>query len=179
MNNLGILLIDMQDFFIKRCHPKEIELLIESQKKLFNFTYEKRVPIFVLEYFPVGETTEKLEKELSKNKNYFVRKEGDNGFIVAPPSIEDTFEEIQQNRRFRNLLEKEKIQNLILTGVHKDACVLKTAIGAKNRNYNIFTSEELCDRTKKEVQWFYENSNHYQTLSELLNVVSSPKTKSF
>lgn len=171
MKNLGILLIDMQEFFIKKCHPKEMEILIKSQKKLLNFAYKKEIPVFVLEYISVGETIEELEEELSKNKSYFMRKEGDNGFIIAPPYIEDTFEEIKQNRKLRNLLNEEKIQNLILTGIHKDASVLKTAIGAKNRNYNIFTSEELSDRTKKEIPWFYENSNHYQTLSELLNRV--------
>lgn len=172
MNHLGILLIDMQDFFIERCPPKEIEILIKSQKKLLNFAYKKGIPVFALEYISVGETTEKLKRELSKNKSYFIRKEGDNGFIIAPPHIEDTFEEIKQNRKIRNLLEKEEIQNLILTGIHKDACVLKTAIGAKNRKYNIFTSEELCDRTKKNIPWFYENSNHYKTLSELLDKIS-------
>jgi len=172
MKNLGILLIDMQEFFIKKCHPKEMEILIKSQKKLLNFAYKKEIPVFVLEYISVGETIEELEEELYKNKNYFMRKEGNNGFIIAPPYIEDTFEEIKQNRKLRNLLNEEKIQNLILTGIHKDVCVLKTAIGAKNRNYNIFTSEELSDRTKKEIPWFYENSNHYQTLSELLNRVS-------
>ena len=69
---------------------------------------------------------------------------------------------------------EEQIKNLIITGINKDACVLETAKGAKKRKYNIFTAEELMNWNKIKVEWFYDNSNHYQTLKELLDNFSNP-----
>lgn len=172
MKNLGIMIIDMQDFFINSSHPKEIEILVDAQKKLLNFASENAIPVFVLEYFAKGRTTQELKEGLSKNKEYVILKENDNGFIRAPNNIEETFEAEYQNMQLQEKLREEGIKNLILTGINKDACVLKTAKGAEKRQYNIFTAEELMNRTKIDVGWFYHHSNHNQTLNELLESVS-------
>jgi nicotinamidase-related amidase len=173
MKNLGILLIDMQEHWINSSLPKEIENLIDAQKRLFNFVLERQIPIFVLEYIDSGKTIKELTQALSKNKTYFIPKYEDNGFIIdglfsAPDSLKEEY----QNQELKKILEKEEIKKLILTGITKDACVLETAKGAKKRNYPIFTAEELMNMNKFKVEWFYNNSNHYKTLTELLNGIS-------
>lgn len=168
MDNLGILLIDMQNHFIEQNLPNEVKELIDSQKRLLNFAFKNGVPIFVLEYNGLGETIEELKKELSKNRSYFINKYRNNGFLLTEPMWEsDSLKEEYQNKEFQDKLIEEQIKNLIITGVNKDACVLETTEGAKRRNYNIFTSEELMNKRKMEVGWFARYSNHYPTLDEL------------
>jgi nicotinamidase-related amidase len=173
MKQLGILLIDMQDYFINQNLPKEIEQLISAQKRLLNFASENQIPIFALEYQSVKEkygiTSKELKEELQRNKVYFISKYEDNGFLSRDSIIMgDISGKDHQNLELIKALQREQIKNLILTGINKDACVLKTAEGAKERKYEIFTSEELMNRRKMEVEWFSRYSNHHQTLNELL-----------
>jgi isochorismate hydrolase len=169
MNNLGIMLIDMQEEFIWNPMPREIIELVESQKKLFNFACEKQIPIFVLEYIDSGKTIDELITTLSKNKTYFLPKYKNDGFVKSYHILEN--KELS-NEQLIEKLDEEKITNLIFTGVNKDACVLATVKNAKNRGYKIFTAEELMNRKKQCEYWYYENSNHYETLTELLNEIS-------
>ncbi|MCK9567978.1 cysteine hydrolase [Candidatus Pacearchaeota archaeon] len=172
MENLGILVIDMQEDFIGRNKPREIEELIQYQKKLFKFAHKKKIPIFILEWENCGKTSEELISELSNNKTYFIPKYENNGFLNEDLVWEeDSFKEEYQNKELSNLLEKEQIKNLILTGISKDACVLATTLGAKRRGYNPFTSDELMNKRKKDVYEFHEYSNHYETLQELLEAI--------
>ena len=163
----------MQDYFIKDSLPNEIEQLIQYQKILLNFASQKEVPIFVLEYqdeeIQMGNTTKELLIEMQKNEVYFIPKYQDNGFLKERPySGENSFEMKHQNYELSRKLEEGQIKHLIITGINKDACVLKTAKGAKSRNYTIFTAEELMNMNKLRVEWFYNNPTHYQTLNGLL-----------
>lgn len=174
MKNLGIMLIDMQEGFIWSPMPREIVELVESQKKLFNFAYEKQIPIFVLEYIGSGKTIDELTTALSNNKTYFLPKYKNDGFARSYHILE---EEELSNEQLIEKLNEEKITDLIFTGVNKDACVLATVQNAKKRGYKIFTSEELMNRKKQCEYWYYHNSNHYETLTELLSEISKVKTE--
>lgn len=173
MRNLGILLIDMQEFFLDRKPNEDIKELIESQKKLFNFAYDNGIPIFALEYTDCGKTIEELISALSKNKTYFIPKYEINAFLVEHPphSVQDSLEIKYQNKELKKRLAECRVKKLILTGISKGACVLETAKGAKKRGYNLLTSEELTNKPEMKINWFYENSAHYETLQELLDAI--------
>jgi nicotinamidase-related amidase len=182
---LGIMLIDMQE----GCTIKEKENLVAAQIKLLNYAAQKDIPVFTLEYIGERKTISELQEPLSKVNNHFIEKYNDNAFIKLTDKYiksdlrkgskdyvlfgDEWQENPPENKKLKKLLNKNKIKQIILTGIYKDACIFKTAKGAKKRGYEIFTSDELMEPHKLEFGWYPENSNHYKTLDELIKKIES------
>lgn len=172
---LGILLIDMQEGFV----IDEREELVETQIKLLDFAKDRKIPIFTLEYFCKGETIKELQTFLEEQNNKIIKKYNDNAFIKMESKYYPYYfykdlepeQRCPENKELLKSLKEKKIDKLILTGINKTGCVLKTARGAKKRGYVIYTSEELMNESYSLGHWYYENSNHYKTLKELLNKI--------
>ena len=163
MQNLGILLIDMQENFLNWNNPflekKEIARLVEAQIRFLGITKRKKIPVFTLEYENRGETIPKLQEILKQSENYVIRKKKSNGF---------------NNPELSLLLKEKRIKNLILTGIYSYACVKETSEGAKNEGFNVFTSQELMDKSYDcYTRWYQANTNYSKTIGELLTKISN------
>jgi len=147
--NLAVILIDMQDYFINHDEKRN---LIPNQLLVLNFCRIKNIPVAVFEYRNRGETTAMLKKEIVKfspeNICTFIKR-SDDAF-----SVED----------FDGWLKEKNIQTLLLMGINACACVYDTANTAIKNGYKIMTSDTLitgycneCKSEKKHV-WYMENS---------------------
>jgi nicotinamidase-related amidase len=173
MQDLGILLIDMQEYFIDLLsgprHSEETKKLIQTQKRLLSFAKINKIPVFVLEYKGFGKTIDEVEESLRGNESYSVEKVRENGFTTKmEPDRAGLIGKIWENKELIKGLKKKRIKKLIITGVYKTSCVLKTASGAKRRGYEVFTSEDLMNFEYLKEPWFYNHSNHYEKLDDLL-----------
>jgi nicotinamidase-related amidase len=156
MQNLGILVIDMQENFF----TEDKERLVRAQTKLLAWIKKRQIPIFTLEYDGKGETIPQLREMLKKRQSYFIKKYNVNGFEDNP---ELTF-----------LLERWGIKNLVLTGIYHYACIKETAEGAKDNGIKVFTSEDLMDRTYDSyTRWYQEHTDYSSTLKELIRKIAN------
>ena len=164
MNNLGILVIDMQEDFLNDpllFKETEKERLVNAQIKFLNIAREKQIPVFTLEYNGSGRTIPKLKKILRESKSYFVKKNYCGGF--------------NKNEAFSCLLERWRIKNLILTGIYANACVCETTKGAKEKGMNVFTSRELMNEMfESDIRWYQKNTTYFQNLDDLIKEISNP-----
>ena len=164
MQNLGILLIDMQENFINGNNPlleeKEMARLVEAQIRFLNIAKRKQIPVFTIEYENRGKTILKLQEILRQSENYIIKKKKSNGF---------------NNPELSPLLKGKGIKNLILTGIYSNVCIRETAEGAKNEGFNVLTCRELVDIPYEcYVRWYRENTDYSQKLDELLRKISNP-----
>jgi nicotinamidase-related amidase len=156
MQNLGVLVIDMQESFF----TEDKERLVRAQTKLLAWTEKRQIPIFTLEYDGKGETILQLREMLKEKQSYFIKKDNVKGF--------------EDNLPFISLLERWRIKNLILTGIYHYACVLRTAEGAKDNGIKVFTSEELMDRTYDNyTKWYQEHTDYSPTLIGLMRKITN------
>ena len=182
----------MQNKFLSKINYEERNALIGTHIKLLDYAKKNKIPVFTLEYDGSGNTTKELSQELATLDNTYLNKYNNNAFLKIPPEYHNLhFEENPkwdlENRNNRrdypensNLITKidnKKITDIIITGVFKSACVLATTKGAYNRYINTHTSEELMEdpiseKKSSEQRWFYENSNHYKTLDELIENIN-------
>lgn len=147
--NLAVILIDMQDYFID---SNEKRNLIPNQLLVLNFCRIKNIPVAVFEYRNRGETTTMLKKEIVKfspeNICTFIKR-SDDAF-----SVED----------FDGWLKEKNIQTLLLMGINACFCVYDTANSAIKNGYKIMTSDTLIagyDNDYKSIKthdWYMENS---------------------
>jgi len=164
-SGLAGLIIDMQDYFLRRIEEKERGNMIQSQIGLIHYFSEQNIPIFILEYKKRGETIEDITKEIdfSKNEKPLTKTIGD-GFY---------------HTRLQRLLKKHKSKNLILMGIYADDCVKATAEGAlSRRRYRIHTARDLIAEkkgyTNEEMEKTIENyysavGTFFRTGKELIN----------
>ena len=162
MNNLGILLIDMQEnFYIEQ---NEKRRLVRTQLHLLDWAGDKQIPVFALKFKNKGgNILPELERALTKVESYIIPKELENGFY--------------DNIMLTSLLEKMKINDLIFTGIYSHACVWETANAAKEEGgFNVFTSEELMNKSSINwyARWYQENTNYFTKADELMANFSNP-----
>lgn len=191
MNGLGIVVIDMQQEFIKKDKFMQYNL-IEKQLSLINFAKSNNIPLFALEYINYNKTIEKLRIPLINANAMFIEKYNDNAFIKLPNprgfrkyiyNLEDgellndsfpdgNYKPYVEESDLNSILRKNKIQNLVLTGIHKDACVLRTAKGAKERGYSLMLSKDITDDGNSEYydseKWYSQNTNYFVSLDDLV-----------
>lgn len=128
---LAVLLIDMQEFYVKTVSKDEIEKEVPYQIAVLDYCKENNIPVFVLEANPAmnGHTIPVLKEKInSLTKKDYIFKEEEDGFVDT--SLDE-------------LLKQENIKHVLLMGVYASLCVKSTAEGALRRGYNIMTSKDI------------------------------------
>ncbi len=197
MQNLGILVIDMQPTFIEKIDFYKKDSLINKQLALIDFAEDNNIPLFVLEYIVSLETIEKLKEPLINAGSFFIDKYNDNAFIIIEnPKGEEghkyisnldpiilrkyfsgkfCYEKDVKESELESILKEKRIKNLILTGVHKDACVLATAKEAKKRGYNLIIAKDLMDEDEGYADdWYQKNTTYLNSIHQIYNLIQSP-----
>lgn len=145
----ALLIIDMQEPFLREHQRDEVALMIQAQIELIRECKKQNVPIIVVEFAKHGNTIPELQAELSGYKNlHFVVKRSDDAFLGTA---------------LRSFLDDFGVEEVILAGVNASYCVFETAQSAVKYKFRIVTSERLISdspRNKKKdksLWWYREN----------------------
>ena len=166
VKNKALVLIDMQDFFLKNFVPSVKKKLIHNQTVLIDLCVKNNIPIIVLEYkcrgIFRGETILQLKKKIKPILKEVIIKESNSGFT-------DT--------NLNTVLKDLKTKEVILAGINANGCIQDTAIGALYRGYKVTTSlgvianlsRKDLDLSKRNKNWFMDNTNFFETVEDLIN----------
>ncbi len=126
---LAVLLIDMQDFFLKEVSEEEKKSEIPYQLEVLDYCKDNNIPVFVLEYLECGETTRILKEKVdSLPVKEYVTKSRNDGFFKT---------------NLETKLRSYGIESILLIGVNASGCVKETAEGAIRAGFKIMTSKDL------------------------------------
>lgn len=163
LDDLAVLLIDMQDYFIQGNRDKIN--LIPNQISILNFCIDKNIPLMWIEYANCGNTARDLTKTINRftKKNvYKILKNHDDAFLGT---------------NLHNRLAKLGKKTLLLLGINAHACILATARSAVDYGYTIITSKNLIAGFKplyqnksvdEKFKWFIKNGHFFRDHDEIM-----------
>lgn len=164
-NKLAVILVDMQDFFLKKVTKGNRERIIPNQLKVFDFCAKNKIPLIVLEYKKRGDTTKILREKIQKLPHTrTISKEHNSGF---------------RGTDLVEILVEMKVKNILLMGINASGCVQDTAIGALHRGYKILTASTVIasfserDRnlaTSK--KWYSKSGRYFENTDDLLKYIA-------
>lgn len=161
-DNLAVLVIDMQDFWLGEIDNKELETELPYQAEILDYCKANNVPVFVIEYENCGPTTDYLKKKIDQlPKKYYITKNWTNAF---------------ERTELEKKLKETKAETVVLMGVYASACVKETAKGALEAGLKIATSKDLiadskCDNHKENTEWYKEKGVYKDSYKELLDMI--------
>ncbi len=166
MNKVAVILVDMQDFFLKNLKSNLIKELVANQLKIINFSIAHNIPLIVLEYkaggILRGKTTKGLQEKIQDISGARVLiKESNSGFTKTG---------------LDQILKEAKITKLVLMGINANGCVQDTAIGALRRKFSVITSKGIIANTfngsmelsRKNRNWYTINTKFFENVDGLL-----------
>ncbi len=166
-NNLAVVLIDMQDFFLKHFKPEIVKTLVINQSKVIDLCIKNKVPIIVLEYKCKGvfrgETIIELRRKIKNvSETLIVIKESNGGFT---------------NTDLDKILKNIKCKKILLMGINANGCVQDTAISALHKGYVVMTSKGIIasahrndmELSKRNEAWYKENTIFFEDTKDLIN----------
>lgn len=163
-----VILVDMQDFFLKTFEKKVRNTLIENQLTVLEFCKKKKIPLVVLEYktrgIYRGSTTAPLLEKIKATPHTLIIKEKNSGFT---------------NTNLEQILKDWKIKNLFIIGINANACVQDTAISALKRGYKVFVSKETMacawnkngELSKRNTDWYIKKCHVSETATDMIDKI--------
>ncbi len=164
-NKLAVILVDMQDFFLKKVTKENRKRIIPNQIKVINFCEKYKIPLIVLEYKRRGDTTKILREKIKRLPHTeIVVKEHNSGF---------------RGTNLAEILEEIKVRNILLMGINASGCVQDTAIGALYRGYKILTASTVIasfserDRSlATSKKWYSKSGRYFENTNDLLKYIA-------
>jgi nicotinamidase-related amidase len=165
-DNFGVVVIDMQEEFIKHLTKEEREDLIKSQVDFLNYCCKKNYPIFFIEYVGSKKTIKEIDDVKKQFQNWYVFKKTDNGGF--------------KNKKFEKQIDDLGLEYLCFMGGNAIACMRDTIEPAMKRNKKIILAKNLVyvqeNPNKKEVDSFYDlikekgtYAEHHKDLKKILD----------
>lgn len=163
-NKLVVILVDMQDFFLKKVTRENRERIIPNQIKIIAFCAKNKVPFIVLEYKNRGKTTRILSEKIKRLPiTKTITKEHNSGF---------------RDTDLAEILKEIGTRKVLLMGINASGCVQDTAIGALYRGYGIVTASSVIasfserDRhLATSRKWYTENGKYFEKTEDLLKEI--------
>ena len=146
----------------------------------------KNYPIFIIEYANHLPTYSRIKTELENHDTKYIEKKSDGAFInyfvneQRVPFLRKSEEEYKKEGKSVDKIEtdldyelkQQDVANILITGIGRYHCVLKTAQQALDRGYNVLTCNDLIDGKAMDLEaiekWYKQNTTNYKTLTELL-----------
>jgi hypothetical protein len=167
--NTAVILVDMQDFFLKNFKLSLRKILIENQLHVIDSCLKNKFPFIVLEYKSRGISRGSLIKDLDeKIKNVYKEvlvKENNSGFTQT---------------KLDSILKQLHVKNILIMGVNANGCVQDTAIGALNRGFKVMTScgiiastsRDDLELSKRNKDWYIKNTILKNSPNDLVNYLN-------
>jgi nicotinamidase-related amidase len=128
-DGLAVLLIDMQEEFLRGFFPEEVQSMVSHQADVLLYCARKDVPVVILSYVGYGLMHPQLKEVIaSVPRHRYIAKNNDDGFT---------------NRRLYKQLKAWQVSSLFVMGVNASACVLRTVETARKLQFSILTSPEV------------------------------------
>ncbi len=127
-SNFVVVIIDMQDFFLRRFDAVVRKEVVANQQDIIDFCNKNGVPVVLVEYEGKGRgrTLSVLRNRIKKSLLVDVISKPNNS------AFRDT--------DLEGLMKELKVRSMVLMGINASGCVQDTAIGALRRGYKIVTS---------------------------------------
>jgi nicotinamidase-related amidase len=159
--DIVLIVVDMQDFFLKNFTRSTKDKLIENQIQVIKASIKNHVPIILLEYKAGGKlrgkTTRKILEVFKPKPTSIIVKENNSGFT---------------NTNLDIILKELKAKKLILMGANANACVQDTALGALKRGYKVITSKGvIASGSRKDFSFSSQNGKWWKEHTLLLDNV--------
>ena len=154
MKGTAVIIVDMQDFFLKNLDVHVRSTLIKNQIHAIDSFMKSGTPIILVEYKAGGvlrgPTTASLRSRLGAYPLATLIKESNSGFTKT--GLED-------------LLKKARVRKIALMGINANACIQDTAIGALRRGYEVIVTKGLVansyrkdlELSSRNERWFRNN----------------------
>lgn len=174
-SKLGIVLVDMQPFYLKNIKEKDQRKLIRNQINFLENCANQNLPLLIFEgqgpvYSPRYEGTipelSQIIKKFEKTRTF--EKRLNDGFSNYP--------------LVNAQLKEWEVNSVFLTGINALACVRESAYGAKQLGYEVLTSKDLIgDMSGRKAitltkKWFKENGKFYRTYEKILKNLKRKKS---
>ena len=167
--DLGVLLIDMQDFFVQSIVDEDLNKMVAHQMDVLNYCREYDIPVFVLEFYYCGNTIKILSDNIDTlRRKERITKRGDDGFKDTPLAAQ---------------LHTEGVRNVMLMGINASHCVRDTAAGALKNRFSVMTSRQLIAdpcynieqtlKFEKSIKWYEKRWLYSDDYMALLQTVSA------
>ncbi|MEK6863527.1 MAG: isochorismatase family protein [Nanoarchaeota archaeon] len=167
--DLGVLLIDMQDFFVQHIVNEDLNKMVAHQARVLNYCREYDIPVFVLEFYGCGNTIKILSDKIDVlQRKERITKRCDDGF---------------ENTILAAQLHAEGVRNVMLMGINASYCVRDTAAGAVNNRFSVMTSRQLIadpcyniEKTlkfEKSIKWYEKRGLYSDDYMMLLRTISA------
>ncbi|PIN93437.1 hypothetical protein COU54_02860 [Candidatus Pacearchaeota archaeon CG10_big_fil_rev_8_21_14_0_10_31_24] len=159
-NDLAIIVIDMQEGFLKRISYEELTRILPGQLALLEHCKSKKIPTIFLEYTGEGPTYQVLKDRAKGIPDFeIMTKSDDNGFCQP---------------KLKSKLKRLNVQHICLAGINAEACVKKTAERALSEGLKIISSKDIIGSYNYGVvqstnKWFAKYGTHYETHQRMLN----------
>ena len=127
IQNLGVLIIDMQEMFLPCVSPTDRQIVTESCIGIADYCSDNNVPLILV-------TCEEVEERKTIEAILITAKYKD---ISITKNTEDAF----MNIELEKVLNIRNIRNIFLAGINASYCVKQTAKGALKRGFKILTAE--------------------------------------
>ena len=169
-NKLVVVMIDMQDFFLKNLKTEIRKALVANQLKILELCVKNKIPVIIFEYkaggVKRGRTTRILQRKIECVPETLIKiKENNSGF---------------RGTNISSVLEGMKCKKILLMGINANGCVQDTAIGALRRGYRVMVSKGLMASTsrkdigmsRKNEKWYLQNCLLLESPEEALKELS-------
>ncbi len=153
MKEVVVLLIDMQELFLKNVSNEETERVIGNQLEILEICKEKKVSVVVLEYNDSKETVSILRRQLEGVDAKLIKKDNQDGF---------------ENTGLLSILKGWGAKHLVLMGALADYCVKDTAESAVKNDFKVTASQDLMlswSNFSKCRRWFEDHGGFWETKS--------------
>ncbi len=160
--NYGVLIIDMQDYFLEKIWWSARRRIKKNQKRVIRFCSETDTPVINITTERRGSTQKEISEALEGvSKVVYLEKYRDDAF---------TKEDLESQLRYWS------INALCIMGLYASACVRSTAISAKRMRFEIVTSSDIIADRRFEAgsnQWYIQNGLYFKKTADLIAHMSS------
>lgn len=161
--NKALIIVDMQNFFLKNMKLKNKKELIKNQLFVIQACVGNKIPVIELEYAGTDTSRGKIISELHKKytPHATIIKKDNGGFT---------------NTVLEKVLTEIKVKEIILIGINANGCIQDTAMGGLHRGYKVTTalgcianvwSDDL-KLSKNNERWYKEKTKLFPTTNELV-----------
>lgn len=167
---IGIIIVDMQEFFLNNISKQVQDELIKNQQNIIDIGINKDLQFILLEFKAGGElrgsTISKLSNKIKNHVKEVIIKDNNGGFTKT---------------NLDSILKELNIKEIILMGLNANGCIQDTAIGAINRKYKVITSKGIIASSyrnnltlsKRNEAWFRNNTLFFDNPKKLVEYLES------
>ncbi len=149
---IGIVVIDMQDHYLKNVNEQDRDWLFEAQDRLFDIADKHDYPVMLVGYEGAGEISDRTLRGSRR--------------ILRRRSIKKTKDSAFYSTNLKSRLNEWGVTRPLLTGLNGPICVFETAKDARKNGFSPITSPWLMEAELFERKDVHKTSHWYQMFTE-------------